>query len=97
MLSESLGGIAVIRANDAVSFFQRKFQQAHDAHTRAFFAFISASRWVGFRMDFLRFIFLALASLLAVLCHAKGWFNVDPTTLGLSISFLLQLTGMFQW
>jgi ATP-binding cassette subfamily C (CFTR/MRP) protein 4 len=97
MVSESLGGIAVIRANDAVSFFQRKFQLAHDAHTRAFFAFISASRWVGFRMDFLMFSFLALASYLAVLVQDRGWFQVDPTTLGLSLAMLLQLAGMFQW
>lgn len=97
MLSESLGGIAVIRANDAVPYFQEKFRRAHDAHTRAFFAFISASRWVGFRMDFLMFFFLALACFLAVLVQAKGWFQVDPTILGLSISSLLQLAGMFQW
>jgi ATP-binding cassette, subfamily C (CFTR/MRP), member 4 len=97
MLSESLGGIAVIRANDAVAYFQRKFQQAHDTHTRAFFAFISASRWVGFRMDFLMFSFLALASFLAVLVQDRGWFKVDPTILGLSLAMLLQLAGMFQW
>merc|ERR1712176_371190 len=51
MLGESLGGIATLRANDALDFFSRKFEEVHDAHTRAFFSFIGASRWVGFRMD----------------------------------------------
>ena len=97
MLSESLGGIATIRANDAVAFFQRKFQEAHDGHTRAFFAFISASRWVGFRMDSIMFFFLAFASFLAVLFQRQNWFQVDPAILGLSLSMLLQLAGIFQW
>lgn len=32
MLSESLSGIATIRANDALEFFQMKFRSVHDAH-----------------------------------------------------------------
>jgi ATP-binding cassette subfamily C (CFTR/MRP) protein 4 len=50
MLGESLGGIATIRSNDSVGYFRQKFQSAHDAHTRAFFAFVASSRWVGFQM-----------------------------------------------
>jgi ATP-binding cassette subfamily C (CFTR/MRP) protein 4 len=96
-LSESLGGIATIRANDALVFFQKKFQDAHDAHTRAFFGFMAASRWVGFRMDSIMFLFLAIVSFLSVLFQTKGWFDVDPSILGLSLSMLLQLAGVFQW
>jgi ATP-binding cassette subfamily C (CFTR/MRP) protein 4 len=97
MLSESLSGIATIRANNALSFFKAKFQHVHDAHTRAFFAFIASSRWVGFRMDSLVFLFLAIVSFLSVLFNTEGWFNVDPAILGLSLSMLLQLAGLFQW
>ena len=32
MLSESLSGIATIRANHAVEYFQKKFRRVHDAH-----------------------------------------------------------------
>ncbi len=32
MLSESLSGIATIRANDALTYFQGKFRLVHDAH-----------------------------------------------------------------
>lgn len=34
MLSESLSGIASIRANNAVEHFQKKFRTVHDAHGR---------------------------------------------------------------
>ena len=97
MLSESLGGIATIRANRTVDYFRSKFRKTHDAHTRAFFGFIGASRWVGFRMDSLMFFFLSLVCFLSVLFDRKKWFSVDPAILGLSISMLLQLAGIFQW
>ena len=97
MLSESLGGIATIRSNDSVEFFRKKFQTAHDGHTRPFFAFMASSRWVGFRMDSIMFFFVAVVSYMAVLFNKEGWFNVDPTDLGLSLSMLLQLAGIFQW
>lgn len=97
MLSEALGGIATIRSNNATDFFKKKFQMAHDTHTRCFFVFIAASRWVGFRMDSLVFLFLSIVSFLSVLFHREGWFDVDPAILGLSLSMLLQLAGLFQW
>ena len=58
MLSEALSGIATIRANESIQFFKSKFEEMHDGHTRAFFAFLSASRWVGFRMDSIVVMFL---------------------------------------
>lgn len=97
MLSESLGGIATIRSNESVKFFRSKFEQVHDKHTRTFFSFIAASRWVGFRMDSLVFLLLSVVSFLSVLFNEQGWFDVDPAILGLSLSMLLQLAGLFQW
>lgn len=97
ILSECLGGIATIRANDCVEFFQKKFRKAHDAHTRAFFAFIASSRWVGYRMDSIVFLFLTVVCFLAVLFQTQGWYNANPAILGLSISMLVQLAGIFQW
>ena len=97
MLSESLSGISTIRANGTQDFFQKKFEEAHDGHTRAFFSFIASSRWVGFRMDSLMFLLMAMVSFLAVSFQNLGWFDVDPAILGLSISMLLQLAGVFQW
>ena len=72
MMSESFSGIATIRVNDATDYFRLKFQKAHDAHSRAFFAFIATSRWLGFRMDIIMFVLTALASVLAVLFETQG-------------------------
>jgi ATP-binding cassette subfamily C (CFTR/MRP) protein 4 len=97
MLNEALTGIATIRSNESVDYFVNKFQSAHDAHTRAFFSFIAASRWVGFRMDAIMFLLMVLVSFLSVLFQQQSWFVIDPSILGLSISMLLQLAGIFQW
>ena len=97
MLSESLSGIATIRANDSTKYFVQKFEAVHDAHTRSFFSFIAASRWVGFRMDTIMFMLMGSVSFLAVIFQQQEWFEIDPSILGLSISMLLQLAGMFQW
>jgi ATP-binding cassette subfamily C (CFTR/MRP) protein 4 len=97
MLSESLSGVATIRANGTTKYFTKKFESAHDAHTRAFFSFIACSRWVGFRMDALMFLLTCLVSFLSVLFQQQNWFEIDPSILGLSLSMLLQLTGLFQW
>lgn len=97
MLSEALSGVATIRANDSVKFFTDKFEKAHDGHTRAFFSFIACSRWAGFQMDSIMFALMSLVSFLSVLFQQQGWFSIDPAILGLSISMLLQLAGLFQW
>lgn len=77
MFSYSLS-FHVIRSNNAIGYFQTKFREVHDAHGRAFFAFIACSRWLGFRMDSLMFIFLAIASFAAVVVQEQAWFNIDP-------------------
>lgn len=97
MLSESLSGVATIRSNDSSAYFVKKFENAHDAHTRSFFSFIASSRWVGFRMDCIMFVLMSVVSFLSVLFQRQQWFKIDPAILGLSISMLLQLAGMFQW
>jgi len=97
MVGESLSGIATIRANHAVEYFQKKFRQVHDAHGRSFFAFMACSRWLGFRMDSIMFIFLTIASFAAVIVQQQAWFEIDPGILGLAISMLIQLSGLFQW
>jgi ABC-type multidrug transport system fused ATPase/permease subunit len=84
-------GIATIRSNDKVDYFQRKSFWVHDAHTRAFFCFVTSSRWFATQMDFLAFILLSTSSLLAVLFHDQGWFQVDPSVLGLALTMLLQI------
>jgi ATP-binding cassette subfamily C (CFTR/MRP) protein 4 len=43
------------------------------------------------------FVFLAIASFLAVVVHQESWLKIDPSILGLALSMLIQLTALFQW
>ena len=43
------------------------------------------------------FCFLTIASFAAVVVHQQAWFEIDPGILGLAISMLIQLSGLFQW
>lgn len=98
MVSESLSGVATIRTNSKIGYFMNKFEKAHNAHTRANFAFIVSSRWFAFKLDTLSFILLSSASLLAVLFHHQGWFDVDSAILGLALTLLIQIsTTNFPW
>mmetsp|Transcript_24065 Transcript_24065/g.35609 ORF Transcript_24065/g.35609 Transcript_24065/m.35609 type:complete len:1317 (+) Transcript_24065:167-4117(+) len=97
MMSESINGIASIRANGAVDYFRERFAAAQNIHSRTFFSFVACTRWLNFRLELLFFILLSLASLLAVVFHTNSWFNVDPAILGLSLTLLLQMSGLLQW
>jgi len=97
MISESLSGIATIRTNDSIDFFRHKFENAQDTHSKAFFAFIAVSRWLGFRMDFITVVMLGFASFLSVVVQQHGWLQINPTLLGLALMLMIQLAGLFQW
>jgi len=93
LMSESLQGIATIRTNDSTNYFKKRFEQMHDAHTRAYFAFVASSRWFATRMDILAFALMSATSILAVLFHTQDWFKVNPAVLGLALTLLLQIAG----
>jgi ATP-binding cassette subfamily C (CFTR/MRP) protein 4 len=96
MVSEALSGVATMRANDATDYFLKKFESIHDQHGRAYFAFIGGSRWFAFKLDFIAYLLLSITSLIAVLFHDQGWFNISPAVLGLTLSLLMQMaTGNF--
>ena len=59
-LSESLNGIETLRSNDAIGYFQKKFKEKHDAHSKSFFAFIACERWLGFRSEYSSHVFHGL-------------------------------------
>lgn len=48
-------------------------------------------------MDSLMFVFLSISSFAAVLVQDQSWLEIDPGILGLALSLLIQLAGLFQW
>lgn len=98
MLSETMLGIATIRANGSVDFFASKFSMAHDAHSRAAWAFMASSRWFATSLDVLSFLLLTTATFVSVLVYHQEWLVVDPATLGLALTLLIQMSNQnFPW
>ena len=97
-LSESLSGLSTIRTFEgAEKFFSKEFQSRHDENLRAFFAWLACTRWLGFRLDAICLGLLMAACYLAVICRHHTGFNIEPAILGLALTFLIQLAGLFQW
>ena len=69
--------------------FLREFHEAQDVHTSGWFAFISTSRWLAVRLDFLCAIFLTCVCMLSVRLAE----DLDAGLVGLSISYSLSLLG----
>ncbi|KNE57701.1 hypothetical protein AMAG_04560 [Allomyces macrogynus ATCC 38327] len=94
-LSESLEGLAVIRALRAQGNFTKAFMQQIDTNTRAVFAQCVLGRWLGLRLDLLSALFMAIAAIAAVAVANSG--GLPPALAGLALSQILTLTGVLQW
>ena len=72
MVGEALHGVGTIRSNGASEYFSTKFQQCHDAHTRAYFAFLATSRWFAMRLDVVTFVLMGGTVFSAALVQDQG-------------------------
>lgn len=55
----SLNGLATLRSHNGVNRFVDVFETKMDLYGRAYAMFINTSRWVGFRLDAITFVFAA--------------------------------------
>ena len=95
-LSESLDGLVTVRAMNCTKQFQALYKQLLNENCRAFFSFMAASRWLGFRLDATTVALLACVTFGAVGCK-EGNLKIDPSLLAVGITYVLQLMGLFQW
>lgn len=89
-----VSGVAVIRSIPGAA--QRnglQFAVHQNLHTRSFFAFIVTSRWLGTYLDWIIISLLTATTFIAVSQRTPG--STGGT--GLSLSYVMQLTGVFQW
>ena len=91
--ASSLDGLPNIRTFNRQKDFLNMFIERVDANTRAYFIFISTSRWFGLRLDLMASSLTLLTAVLAVALRQQ----IDPATAALSINYCINLTGMFQW
>ena len=91
-LSRTMEGLFVLHSfPNATASYLQEFEFYLSEHTRAMFNFILVSRWLGSRLDMVVFI----VTIVVVFTAVEQRESAADT--GLSISYLLQLSGMFQW
>ncbi len=93
--SNTIEGIAIIRASGTQETLCREFELHNDNHSRAFFGFLAAHRWFGLRLDFLCSLY-AIITLFGYILF-KDYIGLDTGRIGLVMCYLLQLFDLFQW
>ncbi|XP_031714239.1 multidrug resistance-associated protein 4-like [Anarrhichthys ocellatus] len=92
-LSSSLQGLSTIRAFKVQQWFQQMFDEYQDLHSEAWFLFLTTSRWFAVRLDGICSIFVTITAF-GCLYLRDG---LEPGAVGLTLSYAVTLTGMFQW
>ncbi|KMY92502.1 uncharacterized protein Dsimw501_GD10651 [Drosophila simulans] len=91
-LAASLNGLTTIRALDAQSVLEKEFDSYQDAHSSAFFMYISTSKAFGYCMNCICVIYISIITL--------SFFAFPPgngADVGLVITQAMQLIDMVQW
>lgn len=91
--SETLAGVAVIRAFAAEPRFEGELLRNLETNSRSFYTIVSANRWLGTRIETLGAAIVACAAFASVLsANALGLGFV-----GLSVTYALAITGSMNW
>ncbi|KAG0223167.1 hypothetical protein BGW42_006079 [Actinomortierella wolfii] len=91
--SESLGGLSSIRAYRVQERFQTKNETFLDLENRAYLPSLAIQRWLGVRLETIANTLVFCTSLFGVF----GRFDVNPSTIGLVLSYSMSITGIFNW
>ena len=91
--SATLDGLVTLRAYKMQRKVIKMFQNEIDDNARAYFSFVLASRWIGFRLDLQTAIILMFVTMIAVVLRD----SIDVGLLGFTLVYVLALSGLFQW
>lgn len=91
--SETLNGLAVIRAFKTQDAFLDASNFKIDHNHKAEFAANSATRWLSVRLDLLGAVIIFSTSMLAVF----GKESIEPGTLGLALTYAITVTASLDW
>ncbi|XP_034328340.2 ATP-binding cassette sub-family C member 4 isoform X2 [Magallana gigas] len=92
-LSASLQGLHTIRALRVQEKFCEEFDNHQNLHTESWFLFLSSSRWLAVRLDWMCAIFITVVSFACVFL-AK---DLNAGLVGLLMTYAIMLMGLFQW
>jgi len=88
--SETLSGLRTIRAYNKRDTAIAKNREMIDINTRAYFTFISASRWFSLYLELLGTTLIFFTALFAVVAPGAS----SASEIGLSLSYVLQVTSI---
>lgn len=91
--SETITGQSTIRAYGAEARFIRDSERRVDFNQQCMYPSIIAARWLQIRLEVIGGIVIFFASLFAVLDRG----NLAGESVGLSITYALQMTGLLNW
>lgn len=91
--SESLSGLATIRAYGETDRFLDENRKRVDIENRAYWLTVTNQRWLGIRLDLMG-IFLAFV--VAILTVGTR-FSISPSQTGLVLSYIISVQQAFGW
>ncbi|CAK8678304.1 unnamed protein product [Clavelina lepadiformis] len=94
-LSSTLQGLTTVRAFKMQEKFEEEFHIRQDAHSAAWFLFLTGSRWLAMRLDAICAIFIGTVAFFSIVFVSMT--DVDAGQVGLTLTYSMMLMGMFQW
>ena len=91
---ETISGLATIRAFRQVARFVEENFSLVSNSIRAQFASLIVSSWLNFRLQLIGIVMVAGISLIGVIEHVYTALGSNPSLLGLSLSYILSVTGL---
>ncbi|KAJ7086114.1 ABC transporter [Mycena belliarum] len=91
--SESLSGLATIRAYGVSERFLLNNERLVDTENRAYWLTVTNQRWLGVRLDFLGSLLTFVVAMLAVGTR----FTVSPSQTGVTLAYILSVQQAFGW
>ncbi|NXN11515.1 MRP1 protein, partial [Indicator maculatus] len=91
--NETLLGVSVIRAFQEQKRFIKQNDMKVDENQKAYYPSIVANRWLAVRLEYVGNCIIFFAALFAVIARSK----LSAGLVGLSVSYLLQITAYLNW
>lgn len=95
-LASIIHGLKVIRSYHAENICFDEFVRQLDDNTRASYLIATFNTWAAIRFDGIAFVFVACATLLAMLVRISGQ-SFSSADVALTLSYSLSIMGTFQW
>ncbi|KAI0749569.1 ABC transporter [Daedaleopsis nitida] len=91
--SESLSGLATIRAYGESERFLDENRKRVDIENRAYWLTVTNQRWLGIRLDLMGILLTFVVAILAVGTR----FTISPSQTGLVLSYIISVQQAFGW